>query len=156
MGPAGLLRHPEDILGNIFVSVLGGLPAPFGQNRRMALLEGIGDIFQKDKSEYDVLVLGGIHRSAQGVGHVPELGFVAGRGTRALRAHFRGSARLLRLSASFVCLPWVVLPPHVGFVFECIQEIYPELIKIAHIAGHGRQPVQDGRRGDHGVLHQSV
>ena len=51
-------------------------------------------------------------------------------------------------SSSFVRLPWVVLPPHVGFVFEWIQEIYPELIEIALVAGHDRQPVHDGRRGD--------
>ena len=48
------------------------------------------------------------------------------------------------------------LPPHVGFVFEWIQEIYPELVKIAHVPGHDRQPVHHGRRGDHGVLQQSV
>ena len=45
------------------------------------------------------------------------------------------------------------LPPHVGFVFEWIQKIYPELVKIAHVPGHDRQPVHDGRCGDHGVLH---
>ena len=48
------------------------------------------------------------------------------------------------------------LPSQVGFVLEWIQEIYPELVKIAHVPGNDRQPVRDGRRGDHGVLHQSV
>ena len=42
------------------------------------------------------------------------------------------------------------LPSHMGFVFEWIQEIYPELVKIAHVSGHDRQPVHDGRRGDQG------
>ena len=98
IGPAGFLRHPEDVLGDVLVAILGSLSAPFGQHRRMTLLEGVGDVFQKDKSEDDVLVLSGIHRSAQCIGHAPELGFVAGRGTRALRAHFRGSVGLLRLS----------------------------------------------------------
>ena len=48
------------------------------------------------------------------------------------------------------------LPPHVGFVFEWIQEIDPELVKIAHVAGHDRQPMHQGRRGDHGILQQGV
>ena len=48
------------------------------------------------------------------------------------------------------------LPAHVGFVFEWIQEIYPELVKIAHVAGHDRQPMHQGRRGDHGVLQHGV
>ena len=39
------------------------------------------------------------------------------------------------------------LPPHVRFAFEWIQEIYPELVKIAHVAGHDRQPMHDGRHG---------
>ena len=30
------------------------------------------------------------------------------------------------------------LPPHFGFVFEWVQKIYPELGKIAHVAGHDR------------------
>ena len=45
---------------------------------------------------------------------------------------------------------------HVGFVFEWIQEIDPELVKIAHVAGHDRQPMHQGRRGDHGILQQGV
>ena len=45
MSPAGLRRHPEDVLGDVLVAVLGSFGSPFGQNRRMALLEGIGDVF---------------------------------------------------------------------------------------------------------------
>ena len=41
-------------------------------------------------------------------------------------------------------------------VFEWIQEIDPELVKIAHVAGHDRQPMHQGRRGDHGILQQGV
>jgi len=46
------------------------------------LLEGVGDVLEEDQVEDDVLVLGGVHAAAQGVGHLPELGFVAdiGRG----------------------------------------------------------------------------
>ena len=32
----------------------------------------------------------------------------------------------------------------------------PELVKIAHVAGHDRQPMHQGRRGDHGILQQGV
>ena len=77
MRPAGLRRHPEDVLGDVFVAVLGGLGAPFGQNRRMALLEGVGDVFQKDEPQDDVLVLGRVHAAAQGVCHAPKLGLIA-------------------------------------------------------------------------------
>jgi hypothetical protein len=31
------------------------------------------DVLQKDQAEDDVLVLGGVHRPAQGVRHLPEL-----------------------------------------------------------------------------------
>ena len=41
-------------------------------------------------------------------------------------------------------------------VFEWIQEIDPELVKIAHVAGHDRQPMHQGRRGNHGILQQGV
>ena len=64
MRPAGLGRHPEDVLGNVFVAVLGGLTAPFGENRRMALLEGVGDVFQKDETQDDVFVFGRVHAAA--------------------------------------------------------------------------------------------
>ena len=41
------------------------------------LLEGVGDVLEEDKPEHDMLLLGGIHRTAQRVGHLSELGFVA-------------------------------------------------------------------------------
>ena len=77
--PAGLGRHPEDVLSDVFVAVLGGLFTPFGEQVSVALLEGVGDVLQEDQSKDDVLVLGGVHASTQGVGHLPELGLVAGR-----------------------------------------------------------------------------
>ena len=80
MGPAGLRRHPEDVLGDVFVAVLGSFGSPFGQNRRMALLEGVGDVFQKDEPQDDVLVFGRVHAAAQGVRHAPQLGLIACRG----------------------------------------------------------------------------
>ena len=72
--PARLPRHPEDALGEVLVPVLGGLFTPFGEHRRVALLECVGDILEKDQTEDDVLVLGGVHAAAQGVGHPPQFG----------------------------------------------------------------------------------
>ena len=44
----------------------------------------------------------------------------------------------------FVCpLTMVMLSPQVGFVFERVQEIYPESINIAHVTGHVHQQVHD-------------
>ena len=56
---------------------------------------------------------------------------------------------------------WIVILPTYcrtseSVVFEWIQEIDPELVKIAHVAGHDRQPMHQGRRGDHGILQQGV
>jgi hypothetical protein len=48
-----------------------------GLEAGVVLLEGVGDVLKEDKPEHDVLVLGGIHPAAQGVGHLPELGFAA-------------------------------------------------------------------------------
>ena len=56
--------------------------------------------------------------------------------------HLRETRGILRTSESVV--------------FEWIQEIDPELVKIAHVAGHDRQPMHQGRRGDHGILQQCV
>ena len=56
--------------------------------------------------------------------------------------HLRGAGGIGRTSESVV--------------FEWIQEIDPELVKIAHVAGHDRQPMHHGRRGDHGILQQGV
>ena len=78
--PARLGRHPEDVLSDVLVAVLGGLFTPLGQHPGVKLLEGVGDVLQEDQAQDDVLVLGGVHASAQGVGHLPELRLVAGGG----------------------------------------------------------------------------
>jgi len=44
---------------------------------RVLCLEGVGDVLEEDQAEHDVLVLGGIHATAQRVGHLPEPRFVA-------------------------------------------------------------------------------
>ena len=97
--PAGFRRHPEDVLGDVFVAVLGGLGSPFGQNRRMALLEGVGDVFQKDEAQDDVLVFGGVHAAAQGVCHAPKLGLIARGGAVAAGLCVRVRAGFSRLCA---------------------------------------------------------
>ena len=56
----------------------------------MLLLEGVGDVLGEDEAEDDVLILGGVHRAAQRVGQLPELGFVSNGGGAS------GSCRVLR------------------------------------------------------------
>jgi hypothetical protein len=52
----------------------------------MLLLEGVGDVLEEDQAQDDVLVLGGVHRTAERVGHLPELGLVADRRAAVLLA----------------------------------------------------------------------
>ena len=59
--PAGCLRHPEDVFGDVLVAILRGFLPPLGEHRRVALFEGVRDVLQEDDAEHDVLVLGGIH-----------------------------------------------------------------------------------------------
>jgi len=78
VGPARLGRHPEDALGAVLVGILRvGALGLLGQQRSVLLLEGVKDVLQKQQTEADVLIFGGVHAAAQGVGHLPELGFVA-------------------------------------------------------------------------------
>ncbi len=42
----------------------------FGLEPSMLLLERVGDVLEEDEAEDDVLVLGGVHGTAQGVGHL--------------------------------------------------------------------------------------
>ena len=82
-------RHPENILGKVFVAVFGGVFAPFFNNRCAAFLEGVGDILQEDEAEHDVLVLSGIHGAAERIGHLPEFRLVAdGRAAVVFFDHF--------------------------------------------------------------------
>ena len=79
--PARLARHPEDVFGAVLVGVLGVGPlAPLRFQDGMSLLEGVGDVLEEDQPQHDVLVLGGVQRAAQGVGHAPQLGLMAGGG----------------------------------------------------------------------------
>ena len=83
--PPRLRRHPEDAESPVLVRVLR--VRAFVDLRfqlRACLLKGVGDVLQEDQPQHDVLVLGGVHAAAQGVGHPPQLVLVAGG--RAVRA----------------------------------------------------------------------
>ena len=82
MRPARLGRHPEDVERAVLVGVFGvGALRLLGYELGVMLLESVGDVLEKDQAEDNVLVLGGVHAAAQRIGHLPELGFVADRGT---------------------------------------------------------------------------
>ena len=88
--PAGILRNPEDVLGRVFVLVLG-VGILIRQQSLISSLEGVRDVFQEDQAEDDVLVFRRVHVVAELVGGSPELGFeaeVGGAGTRG-RGGFR-------------------------------------------------------------------
>ena len=75
--PAGFLRHPEDVLGPVFVRVLGvgALVFALARNELGAVfLEGVGDVLEEDQAEDDVLVFRRVHVVAELVGGEPELG----------------------------------------------------------------------------------
>ena len=100
--PARLGRYPEDALGAVLVRVFGvGAPGLLGEQRGMALLEGVGDVLEEEQAEADVLVLGRVHAAAQRVGHLPELGFVADVGGGGVRG-------------GRVLLPFGHVLPHAG------------------------------------------
>jgi hypothetical protein len=81
MRPARFGRHPEDVLRAVFVRVLRVRTLrAFGFELRVLLLEGVGDVLEKDEAEDNVLVFGRVHAAAQRVGHFPEFGLVADGG----------------------------------------------------------------------------
>ena len=80
MRPTGFLGHPEDVLGLVFVGVLrvSTLVITFpGNELGVHFLEGIGDVFQEDQAQDDVLVFSRVHIVAQLIGGEPELGLEA-------------------------------------------------------------------------------
>ena len=92
--PACLGRDPEDGLGGVLVGVLRGFLTPLGEHGGVALLEGVGDVLQEDETQHDMLVLGGVHRAAERVGHRPEFGFVDADGRGGSVARLDGALRL--------------------------------------------------------------
>ena len=74
--PAGIGGHPEDVLGFVFVGVFGvgpGVVALAGEELGAVFLEGVGDVFEEDEAEDDVLVFGRVHVGAELIGGEPEL-----------------------------------------------------------------------------------
>ncbi len=83
--PARLARDPKDVLGAVLIRVLGvGAVGLLCDKLCVVLLEGIRDVLEEDETEHDMLVFGGVHAAAQGVGHAPQLGFVADGGAGGL------------------------------------------------------------------------
>src|SRR5260370_42501391 len=63
-GDTGGLGNPEDVFGSVFVAVFrirGGLALDGG----VALLEGVGSVFEEDEAEDDMLGVGGGHVAAE-------------------------------------------------------------------------------------------
>ena len=72
MRPARLARHPEHVLGSIFVRVLGG-ERVLRQQRGAPRLEGVGNVLEEDQTERDMLVVGRLEVLAQLVGGEEQL-----------------------------------------------------------------------------------
>ncbi len=72
MRPASLLRHPEDVFGEVFLRVLriGKLVL---EERRPLRLEGVRDVLEEDQAERDMLVVAGLHVATELVRRRPEL-----------------------------------------------------------------------------------
>jgi hypothetical protein len=73
MRPAGFLRNPEDVLGEVFVGVLGALGV-FGQKGGALGFESVRDVLEEDQAEDNVLVIRRLHVAAQLVGGLEEAG----------------------------------------------------------------------------------
>ncbi len=78
VGPAGLGWNPEDVDRAVLVGVFEvGTLRTFSFELCVLFLEGVRDVLKEDETKDDVLVLCSVHRAAQGIGHLPKLGFVA-------------------------------------------------------------------------------
>jgi hypothetical protein len=74
--PARLGRYPEDGERAVLIGILGiGAAGLLGDELRVLFLEGVGDVLEEDQTEHHVLILGGVHAAAQGVGSLPQFFF---------------------------------------------------------------------------------
>ena len=91
VAPACHRRYPEYILGFVFILIfrVGPRVVAFARHELGAVfLEAVGDVFQEDEAEDDVLVFCRVHIVAQLVGGEPEFGLEAdGGGGNCLSAH---------------------------------------------------------------------
>src|SRR5690606_6090494 len=91
MLPAGGLGYPENIVGAVFVLVLG----PFGivaLELRALRHEAIGDVLEEDQAEDDVLVIRRLHVAAELVRSLEQLGLEAEVAALAIGASLRAAA----------------------------------------------------------------
>ena len=116
VGPAGLLRHPEDVFGKVFVRVFGG-GRVLGQQCRLFGLEGVRDVLEEDQAKRYVLVVRGLQILAQLVGGQEQLGLEAKIGPVAV--HGFGS----HFFPVFL-VPSVLLVPQCGLVMA-IASVFP-------------------------------
>jgi len=99
---ASIGGDPEDVLGLVFIRVFGigpGVVALTGEELGAVFLEGVGDVFEEDEAEDDVLVFRRVHVVAELVGGEPELGFEAEVGGGVFGAVF-GRAGMIKYRSS--------------------------------------------------------
>jgi hypothetical protein len=75
--PTGRRGHPEHAFRRVFVAVFGVGALTLSEDFRMPLGKTIRDVFQEDKAQHHMLVVGGVQVAAQLVSGGPELGFQA-------------------------------------------------------------------------------
>src|SRR5258705_11364298 len=96
MPPARLRRQPKNIQRAVLVRVFGVSALRLLRFELGVLLfESIRDVFEKDQTKNDVLVLRGVHAAAQRIGHLPKLLLVADGCAVVLRLFFRLSHSFL-------------------------------------------------------------
>jgi len=101
VGPTGLGRNPENVLGLVFVRILRigtGVVALSSEEFGAVFLEGVGDVFQENQPEDDVLVFRCIHVVSQLVSSEPELGLEADVGSGVFRRGFLFCSHVRKLS----------------------------------------------------------
>jgi hypothetical protein len=111
--PTRLEWYPKNVAGAVLVRVLdqsrngiGAIPCARREEilipgivHRAAkigvmLFEGIGDVVEEDEAKDNMLVLGGVHATAQRIGHAPHFGLVADLPVR-VRTQTGGGAAVL-------------------------------------------------------------
>ena len=84
VGPAGFLGTQKMLSARYSSGSSGSAPSPRRPRRQLGVLglERVADVLEEDEPQDDVLVLGGVHVVAEGVGGLPELGLEAVGGAR--------------------------------------------------------------------------
>ena len=82
--------HPENVFGGVFVTVFG-VGAFFLHQRGVFFLESVGDVFEEDEAQDNMLVFGGIQVAAEFIRSRPE-GGLEPKGTARIPGQFAGCA----------------------------------------------------------------